>query len=58
MNTFDPRLPVSLSNWPRGLKMPPLKVKQPKAEKPNAQTKDHPDDPPPLWDPDPVPVIS
>lgn len=30
MKPFDPRLPVSISNWPRGLKMPPLRrdVKQ------------------------------
>lgn len=53
MNTFDPSKPVSLSNWPRGLKQPPLRRNLP--EKPKAQTKakDHSDDPP-LWDPDPI----
>lgn len=33
VKTFDPKRPVTIENWPRGLKMPPLKRSAPKPEK-------------------------
>lgn len=41
MKPFDPRLPVSISNWPKGLRMPPLRrdlKPTAKPEKPKSQT--------------------
>lgn len=45
MKSFDPARPVSLSNWPKGLKMPPLRRDAPKAkaEKPSKPSNPKPD---------------
>lgn len=45
MDAYDPKLPISINNWPRGLKMPPLRRQPPAKERlrePGPQARDPP----------------
>lgn len=54
MKTFDPGKPVSLDNWPQGLRMPPFKkarepVKPTALEKPSPKPSTDADVSAPWW---------
>lgn len=46
MKSYDPSKPVSISNWPKGLKMPPLRRQIASAlERPVSKPSEKPEEP-------------